>query len=356
MATSKVTPAYPQSILSWTDRVDEQDIVWATDPNSLAAEVESIETTLGAMPQLEANPVVGPQINFTSVNQRLDYLTAQAQVPLIQLGSQGQNIASRQGASTNYGVYNSYGSVAYDNFGMWNGSDVTVPVTGWFYIDAVQYWPWSQAGYVAMHLAINGNLVESDLWSWDMPENVNNGAWQAYGTVGRAGCTKVRYNGILNQGDRVRVVSENGTTTTPVAVSNMRLSVSMGPVTTPDPKILPVQVTVATATKPSGPPPPKVVSRYPAPNNLTLSNIGNGNILASWDRITSPTPVPSSYTIAVYYTSGGLASYTTVDAPDTTGREAVTVANLQLHHSYQVHVWANGGLIAPPHASRNISI
>lgn len=356
--TSDVTPSFPEGIFPWQDRLDEQNIVYANDPNSLAAEVESIESTLGAMPHLESNPVAGPQIQFVSVNQRLDYLTAQQQVPLVQISSQGQQIPNHVAAGVNWGQYNSYGTVAYDPYTLWNGSDVTAPVTGWYYVDAVTYWPWSQSGYVASHLLINSALRDTDRWDWGFPQNVQGGAWQGYSDVARPGCTHVTYSGIVNQGNRIRVMSENGTTTSPVTAENLRLSVSMGPITPPDPTVLPVPIPVGTA-----PNPPTQVSRYPAPAGLSVSNLaptGGGNVEVSWQYIgvSATIPIaPSSYTIAVYYTSnGGLASYTTVAAPDTaSGTAVVTVSNLQSKKSFQVHVWANGGLLAPPHASANIT-
>lgn len=312
------------------------------------------------MPQLESNPIAGPQVNFVSVNQRLDYLTAGQQLPVVEMTSTGQAVASRQGALTNYGVYNTYGNVAYDPFKMWNGSDVTVPATGWYSVDAVQYWPWALSGYNAMHLLVASALQDTDIWSWDFPENAQGSAWQGYSNMARPGCTHVRFEGIINQGARIRVISENGTPVTPVTAENMRLSVSLLRVTPPDPTVLPVPIPVGTAAAPS-----KVVTRYPAPTwhnfngNQPWQNLGNGNIELQWNRITTSVSIPvapASYTIAVYYTTGGLASYTTVDAPDTSGAEAVTVANLQTGRSYQVHVWANGGLIAPPHSTLNISI
>lgn len=356
------TAFYPENILAWTDRLDEQDIVWANDPNSLAAEVSAIETTLGAMPQLESNPVAGPQVNFVSVNQRLDYMTFGQQIPVVQLTSNSQSISSHQGSASNYGAYNSYGTAIYDPYTLWNGSDVVVPTTGWYYVDAVQYWPWSVSGYTALHLLISSTLQDTDLWDWELTQNKQGGAWQGYSDIARPGCTHVKYSGIINQGARIRVVSENGTATSSVIAENMRLSVSMGPVTPPDPSLLPVPIPVGTSANP-----PTQVTRYPAPTWHNIgstshpwANLGNGNIELQWNRIPTSATIPiapPSYTIAVYYTSsGGLASYTTVDAPDTSGAEAVTISNLQTGKSYQVHVWANNGLIAPPHATLNISI
>lgn len=344
-------PVYPQSIFPWNDREDEIDIVWANDPNSLAAEVGAIESTLGPMPQEMSNPPAGNPINFTTVSQLLDYLTAGYHLPVCELQSDGQQVPNRQGSGTHYGVYNSYSSAVYDPFGLWNGTDITAPVTAWYTIDSSQFWDWAQTGYAAAHLWVGAGWKATNKWQWDFTGNSQGGYWQAEGTTGRPGYTGIHWSGIVNQGQRISVISENGTATTPANTRNLQLSVSMQRLTPPDSQLLPASV-----TRPTTPNPPTQVSRYPAPTGLHVSNEGNGNILVQWNRLTSPTPVPTSYTVAVYYTTGGLASYTTSSAPDSSGQQELTVANLPTGKSYQVHVWANGGLVAPPHATANISI
>jgi hypothetical protein len=346
------TPAYPSQIFTWTDRQDETSLVEAADPNSIAADLVAVETTLGTMPQLESNPVAGPQINFTNVNQRLDYLTSGSHLPVCQLGSSGQQIASGQGAATNYGQYNSYGTVVYDPFGLYNGSDVTIPVTGWYSVEVAQFWPWAAAGYGALHLWTGSIWADTSKWSWDFPENVQHGAWQGGSNIARPGPTRAHFEGVLNQGTRIRAISENGTAATPVTVTNMRMSVSLARVTPPDPKILPVPVPVGTTAVP-----PVLVTRYHAPPSLSGVHTGNGEIQVTWGLVTGVTPAPTSYTVAVYYTYyGGLAFLTLVSVPAGPGTQELTVTGLAPGNSYQVHVWANGGLVEPPHATVNISI
>jgi hypothetical protein len=83
-----------------------------------------------------------------------------------------------------------------------------------------------------------------------------------------------------------------------------------------------------------------------------MSKLSNTSVKLVWNYITSVTPKPTSYTIAVYNMAGKLVSQTTVNAPDTASGQAVaTVAGLPSKQKLQYRVWANGGKIAPPHAS-----
>jgi hypothetical protein len=103
--------------------------------------------------------------------------------------------------------------------------------------------------------------------------------------------------------------------------------------------------------------PPKV-HQYPAPQGLKVSNITRSSIKVSWKNLTSPQPAPGSYTVAVYNKSGHVVSQSTVNAPDTTGgNTTTTLTGLPNGQGpFQVHVWANGGALAPPHASSTFKL
>lgn len=91
---------------------------------------------------------------------------------------------------------------------------------------------------------------------------------------------------------------------------------------------------------------------YPAPQALSFKALSGTAVQLTWDYITSVTPKPTSYTIAAYTSAGKLVSQTTVDAPDTAGGKATaTVSGLPSKQKLSYHVWANGGKVAPPHAS-----
>lgn len=111
----------------------------------------------------------------------------------------------------------------------------------------------------------------------------------------------------------------------------------------------------ATTTTPT---PVQKVNQYPSPGGLGVSKVSSTSLKATWNNITSPTPAPQSYTIAVYDKAGKTVSQQTVNAPDTVGgKSTATITGLPANASgLQVHVWANGGAKAPPHASSTVNL
>lgn len=98
-------------------------------------------------------------------------------------------------------------------------------------------------------------------------------------------------------------------------------------------------------------------TKYPAPTNTKVSKLTSTSAKINWDYITGTSPKPTSYTIGVYQLNGKLAQQFTVSAPDTSGGTAqATVAGLHPGWQYNVHVWANGGKIAPPHSSARLTL
>lgn len=121
------------------------------------------------------------------------------------------------------------------------------------------------------------------------------------------------------------------------------------------------QIPTATGPPTTTPPPnqaPHTVHQYPAPQGLKVSNISRTAITASWQNLASPTPVPGSYTVAVYDKAGKVVNQQTVNAPDTIGgKSTVTLTGLPNGQGpFQIHVWANGGALAPPHASTGFKL
>lgn len=111
-------------------------------------------------------------------------------------------------------------------------------------------------------------------------------------------------------------------------------------------------------TQPNKPTPkPVPVSKYPAPTGLKVNKVSGTSLKATWKNITGAQP-PSSYTVAVYNSGGKLVDQQTVNAPDTTGgNSTVTLTGLPSNaKNLQVHVWANGGSLAPPHAASTLSL
>lgn len=115
--------------------------------------------------------------------------------------------------------------------------------------------------------------------------------------------------------------------------------------------------TAPAPTQTSTPKPPSV-SKYAAPTGLTAKKASATSLTATWKNLTGVTPAPSSYTVAVYSSAGKLLSQQTVNAPDTTGgNSTATITGLPANSkNLQVHVWANGGQLAPPHASSTLTL
>lgn len=111
----------------------------------------------------------------------------------------------------------------------------------------------------------------------------------------------------------------------------------------------------ATITTPT---PTQKVNQYPSPGGLGVAKVSSTSLKATWNNITSPAPAPQSYTIAVYSKAGKVVSQQTVNAPDTVGgKSTATITGLPANATgLQVHVWANGGAKAPPHASSTVNL
>jgi hypothetical protein len=140
---------------------------------------------------------------------------------------------------------------------------------------------------------------------------------------------------------------------TPPAAPNITVN-STVPVTTIDqtqPSTNPSPTQTTTPRPPS-------VSKYAAPTGLSTKKASATSLTATWKNLTGVTPPPSSYTVAVYSSAGKLLSQQTVNAPDTTGgNSTATITGLPSgSKNLQVHVWANGGQLAPPHASSTITL
>lgn len=98
-------------------------------------------------------------------------------------------------------------------------------------------------------------------------------------------------------------------------------------------------------------------SKYPAPTGLKLAKLSGTSAKVNWDYITSVTPKPTSYTVAVYQLNGKLAQQFTVNAPDTaSGAAQATITGLHPGWQYNVNVWANGGKTAPPHVTGKLTL
>ena len=209
---------FPAAVVSWTDRRDQLDIVFAADPNSLAAEIIAIENTLGVMPQVEKNPISGNPVTYASVDARISAVQQAQQLPVVALRQQNIFIGSDEAPG---GALNTYQTL-FDPFKMYNGNDVTLPVNGWYVISAHQQWDWWDSGWCRHGVYINGTgLLDETFVRFDLEGNVDGGKWWH-----RNQSASVFWQGPLGAGTRVSVYSENGTSDDDHRVVYMTLHVA----------------------------------------------------------------------------------------------------------------------------------
>jgi hypothetical protein len=217
-----MSATYPNGIFAWTPKVDLVTEVDANDVNSMATEIQGIETIVGTTPQIEPSPPVGSAITYATMSSRLSAAMNNANLPVAVL-------TNAKGFFINAGqqIYNTY-TRTYDPYGIFNGSDVTVPVGGYWSIDVMQRWNQhgnNFRGGNAMFLILNGNttaFLDGDIWSWDdfFGDSQYN---YAANVVAANGWTKVNWEGLLNKGDRLQLLSINQTFCPGIQVTNMTL-------------------------------------------------------------------------------------------------------------------------------------
>lgn len=209
---------FPKSIVPWTDRIDQVDVVWAADPNSLAAEIIAIENVLGVMPQVEKAPYIGNTVSYASMDARISDVLAGTLHPYVELNQRDFYCHNDERWHGFNGHGNSYNRV-YDSHGFYNGTDITVGVSGLYLITAQQTWEWHDSGYCFHHCYIDDDWRSGHRWDWDFARE-GPGRYDP----DRLLTTSITFLGPVTAGKRVSIVSENGTSRNPYHVisSNMR--------------------------------------------------------------------------------------------------------------------------------------
>lgn len=91
---------------------------------------------------------------------------------------------------------------------------------------------------------------------------------------------------------------------------------------------------------------------YPAPSGLQAYDTAGKGTRLSWNAVTGPSGQhPNSYTVATYNSSGKLVDQFTTTAGNTNTAEYGKGGKGLPKGTYHSNVWANGGPVAPPHAS-----
>ncbi len=207
-------PVFPKSVEPWTDRIDQVNVIWANDVNQLAAEIISIENTLGVMPHQEKAPYTGSAITYNSVDARISDVLAGNQMPYCSVSVSSDFVWNNQLSGTNWGHFNTYQKV-YDPFGYYNGSDITVQASGLYLITGSQSWSWHDSGYLWHSLYIDDIWMCGHRWDWDFAP-----FGPAFYEADRFANTAFTWMGAIPAGKRIRVVSENGTSFNPYPISN----------------------------------------------------------------------------------------------------------------------------------------
>jgi peptidoglycan hydrolase-like protein with peptidoglycan-binding domain len=97
----------------------------------------------------------------------------------------------------------------------------------------------------------------------------------------------------------------------------------------------------ALEANPGGPPAP-----YPAPAALAVSSV---SLTVSWDPVTVNGQAVASYTVEAVELNGA------VSVRETPTTNSVVLTTLVPGQTYNILVWANGGPVAPPHASIQVT-
>jgi hypothetical protein len=232
MTISNVQPVFPNGIFPWVDKVDQQDIDFAEDVNSIAAEVESVENTIGTTPQVESNPPTGNPVTYSTVSARISDAMDNAQLPYVSLSS--SSFTCPNNSAGNFIPY----QVHLDPFNCYNGTDIACPANGWWFVSTVQTWNWWNDGYSHHMLCLNGfgNILHEDFVNWEFPGNLYPGGlsqpvqlitprWWQFGK--RNIRTQVMWQGALHKGDRLSVLAENGTSNAQHVINGLTLKASM---------------------------------------------------------------------------------------------------------------------------------
>lgn len=221
MANSNIKPIYPNGIFPWTDRVDKQSVDFANDINSVVAEIESVESTIGTAPQTEPGVPTGLPVSYSNVSSRITDAMTNAQLPYCYLLNVLITIPN-----TSSGVQIPFKSIL-DPYKCYNGNDITIPANGWWFVSVETTADWRSNGYEYQTLTLNGsgNILDDSLIDWEFSGNVeqvvyspsgnivefnpNVPRWQQFGNRSRR--MKCEFQGALHKGDRISVYIENGT-------------------------------------------------------------------------------------------------------------------------------------------------
>ena len=96
--------------------------------------------------------------------------------------------------------------------------------------------------------------------------------------------------------------------------------------------------------------------RYPAPTGLAATNVSDSGYSLTWQPVKGPNgQKPSTYTVATYQQNGVKVDQF-VSGATTTKEYGAGGKGLHPGWTDRTEVWANGGPLAPPHASVTVTV
>ncbi len=96
---------------------------------------------------------------------------------------------------------------------------------------------------------------------------------------------------------------------------------------------------------------------YPAPSGLQVYDVAAKGVRLSWNAVTGPSGQhPNSYTVATYDSKGKLVNQHDTTAGNTNTAEYGRGGKGLPKGTYHSNVWANGGPVAPQHASATFTL
>lgn len=211
---------YPNGVLAWTPRIDEVNVVYAADPNTLAVELQAVESTIGTNPQNEASPPAGSTVAYSTMSSRVSAAMNNVLSPCVSLLNNG-GFFINQGQQ----AFNRYTTQEYDPYNIWNGTDLTIPCNGWWSIRADQKWNQHGNNFHGLNvffLYLNGTWIDMELWDWSTAIAADQYNYPA-NILGSNGWTKLSWMGMLHKGDRIQLLSANATYCPGIQITNMTM-------------------------------------------------------------------------------------------------------------------------------------
>lgn len=212
--------AYPNALLSWTQRVNGET-VWAADPNALAAEVDAIEQVIGVNPQNEPSALQGGTSQYSTLSQRVSESMLGQGHPYVQLGQVSSDVwHSTQTAALGHLGMN---TLLYGWSNMTAGGSIVIQDQGIYLINADVVWPYLTGGWVTHVLMFNGNQMRRSIFNYDQfPTSGSNTYGERF--INQNGYTETTFVGHVNAGTVVSIFVGNMSNQNPVSIVGSSLS------------------------------------------------------------------------------------------------------------------------------------